>query len=245
MFPITHFYINQQFYTPTPLLAIGGIFPDIAAACGMERNEAHLIGKKLYDFCVEKYPEAIDLGRGVFLHGATEGGADYYSDEFWEGGEKGWCFQKGAEFAEEVGKATKLDEEYWLWKSHNFIELGLEIITDIRNPYLKTELCKLLEDKKAQELAAKVLKDFANVNSKKLIRTLNDIDSIFELKNVNFITLAQNQYRGIIRRFNSDQSDITQMAITLKHITDNMLENYEYDQFMSEVTEKMSKFLLY
>jgi len=245
MFPITHFYINQQFYNPSPLLAIGGIFPDIAAACEMGRNEAHTMGKELFAFCKEKYPEAVDLGRGVFLHGATEGGADYYSDEAWEGGDKGWCFQKGAEFAEEVGKATALDEDYWLWKSHNFVELGLEIITDVRHPYMKTELTKLLGDKKAQELAATVLKDFANVNSKKLIRTLNDIDSIFELKDVNFISLAQNQHRGIIRRFNSDKSNISQMAVSLKHITDSMLENYEYDSFMNKVIEKMSKSLLY
>lgn len=245
MFPITHYYINQQIYEPSALLAIGGIFPDISAAAGMDREKSHQIGKELYDFCMEHYPEAKDIARGVFLHGAHEGGADYYSDEFWGDGEKGWCFQKGVPYMQEIGEATKLAEEYWWWKSHNFIELALESITDLRNPHIKADLLRLLSDKKAQELAADVLKDFANVNKKKLLRVLDDIENIFELKEVNFLSLAQNQQRGIIRRFNCADSDVLKMSVALMRITNDMLANDDYDRFIPEVTERMSHFILY
>ena len=240
MFPITHYYLEQQFYEPTPLLAIGGIFPDIAAACGMDRNEAHLCGRELVDFCKENFPDAIDFACGVYLHGSREGGADYYADEFWEGGEKGWCFQYGKQYMNEVAEATQLDEQFVWWKSHNFAELGLELITDLRYPYLKGDLLHSLQNKQAQAQAAEVMKAFAHINSKKLLRVLEDAENIFELKNINVFSLAVNQHRGIIRRFDSDKSDIAKMAVVIKHISEDMLRNDDYDRFMLAVQEKMS-----
>ena len=93
MFPLVHYFVNRQIYGSVPtLMALGGIFPDLAAGAGMNRDKAHEMGANFHTWCKNNAPEGIPLSIGIASHGINPHGVDYFSDEFWPGYKKGWCF---------------------------------------------------------------------------------------------------------------------------------------------------------
>ncbi len=52
MFPLVHYFVNRQIYGSVPtLMALGGIFPDLAAGAGMNRDKAHEMGANFHTWC--------------------------------------------------------------------------------------------------------------------------------------------------------------------------------------------------
>ena len=59
MFPIVHYYANRFIFPQvSSLMALGGLFPDLAAGMGIQRDDAHQMGDALYQFCINQQPQA-------------------------------------------------------------------------------------------------------------------------------------------------------------------------------------------
>ncbi|MCL2817460.1 MAG: hypothetical protein FWD39_03615 [Clostridiales bacterium] len=218
MFPLIHFHLNKQLCAPTPFLALGGLFPDLGSFCGLERQRSHYMGRDFFSWCKTHALHALDLAKGVFYHGSTPGCVDYYADECWPGGEKGWCFQKGLPFMPQVVQATCLPPEFVWWKSHNFVEMALELVINERRPRLRPELLALAEDKAAQGEAAALLSLYAGLDEAVLRGALGRIKEIFTIERVDPPAFAQSQARAFARRFGIHGASVPRMAALIEEI---------------------------
>lgn len=127
MYPQTHVYFAQRVCGGLSLaLALGSIFPDIVAGLTASRVESHGRGKELYD-ALAGDPELRDFARGVITHGVTPKGLDYYGDEKFLHYERGYCFEKARALVEETIRACNLPPSMGWWKSHNIVEMGIEL----------------------------------------------------------------------------------------------------------------------
>ncbi|WP_027717036.1 hypothetical protein [Desulfovirgula thermocuniculi] len=127
MYPQTHVYFAQRVCGTLSLaLALGSIFPDIVAGLTASRTESHGRGKELYE-ALAGDPELRDFARGVITHGVTPKGLDYYGDEKFLHYERGYCFEKARALVEETIVACNLPPSLGWWKSHNIVEMGIEL----------------------------------------------------------------------------------------------------------------------
>ena len=238
MFPLVHFFINKTIeQRTTPLLTLGGMWPDLSFYCNMDRNISHYMGEKFLDFCMREYPEAIDFALGILYHGSTPAGADYYADEYWHGCEKGWCFQVGRKYMPEVAKVTKLADDFIWWKSHNFVEMALELVTIEKYPQMNQEILTISDDWDAQELAVAVLRQYFPIDKSKTIDIFHNIATTFTLKEVSVLSLAENNMLGMKRRFGIEGLDINAIMALINRIYEDIKD--EYDPLMAEIMRQM------
>ena len=237
MYPLVHFYLNKQLRAPTPFLALGGIFPDMGRTVGLERQKSHYMGRDFWSWCTSHAPHALDLARAIFYHGSTPGGADYYADEYWPGGEKGWCFQKGALFMPQVAQATRLSPEYIWWKSHNFVEMALELITIKRQPLLSRELLALVLDGPAQAEAARLLSLYTGLDESLLRNAFGRIKESFTIERVTPLILAQNQAQALANHFDIRDASVPRMEALLEEMARSI--EPEYDALFSTIRQNM------
>ena len=107
MFPIVHHLTNITIdKNVSELTILGGLFPDLAIGAGIDRNKAHQMGAQFYSWCKDSAPEGLPLARGIICHGDKPCGLDYYADEAWPPGQRGWCFQKGIPYSQQVAAST-------------------------------------------------------------------------------------------------------------------------------------------
>lgn len=129
MYPQTHVYFAERVCGKlSDALVLGSIFPDMIAALAPGREESHGRGKELLAALGDD-PQLRDFARGVLTHGVTPEGLDYYGDEKYLHYERGYCFEKGRSIVEETIRACNLPPAMGWWKSHNIVEMGIELIT--------------------------------------------------------------------------------------------------------------------
>lgn len=227
MFPIVHHYANKCLNEKLhPFLIYGGLFPDLASSVGMERDFAHEMGGDFYLWCLEKAPDSLALARGVICHGLKPPGLDYYADEYWPGGEKGWCFQQGRFWLEQVKKATGLPDNLIWWKAHNFIEMALELLVLEENPGLHLEILAALEDQAALDEACGLLAAYSGADAAMLYKIFGQANNIFALDSVNPFTLAQKQAIAFAVRYNFMSPDTPAMAALLCEMREDLRPHY-------------------
>ncbi|MGE5633029.1 MAG: hypothetical protein ACM3TR_18320 [Caulobacteraceae bacterium] len=128
MFPITHIWFSRGILGHiNNLTVLGSIFPDTAISGCLNHEQTHSGGWGLYKFFEDKYMEYLDFVKASVIHTVNPRGLDFYSDEEYGQGYKGYCFQKAQEIEEEVIDACNIPVEFGLWKAHNFIEMGIEV----------------------------------------------------------------------------------------------------------------------
>jgi hypothetical protein len=116
MFPITHIWFSREVLGHiNNMTVVGSIFPDTAVSGFLNHEQTHKVGWGLYNFFEDNCPEYIDFARGVVTHTVNPRGLDFYADEEYREGPKGYCFQKGRQIEEEVINAAKLAN------AHDFI----------------------------------------------------------------------------------------------------------------------------
>ncbi|HAP93253.1 MAG TPA: hypothetical protein DCM26_01350 [Desulfotomaculum sp.] len=127
MYPQTHVYFAEKvFGFLSPALVLGSIFPDIVAGIYPDRQESHGRGAEML-ICMQQEEDLYDFARGVVTHGINPKGLDYYGDEKFLAFERGYCFEKGRPLVEETIRACNLPPKMGWWKSHNIIEMGIEL----------------------------------------------------------------------------------------------------------------------
>ncbi|HAG11146.1 MAG TPA: hypothetical protein DCK76_07160 [Desulfotomaculum sp.] len=138
MYPQTHvFFAHKLFGFLSDALVLGSIFPDIAAGLYNDRNESHGRGVDMLLF-LQEIGELNEFVMGVITHGIDPKGLDYYGDERFLSYERGYCFEKGRLIVDETIEACNLPASMGWWKSHNIIEMGIELY--INNSFCSTAL---------------------------------------------------------------------------------------------------------
>lgn len=238
MFPLVHYFVNKKIYeTDAKLMILGGLWPDLAYGAGVSRNLAHEMGGVFFQWCRENAPAQLPLAQGILGHGISPHCVDWYADEQWKDGPKGWCFQQGKKYEQEVGAATNLGPDYAWWKSHNFAEICCEMLTNELHPELGREILSAIQDTEAREMAAQVLSRYHDCPAEKIIYAFEKGSEIFALIDLSPRNLAEKQKISIETRLHRENHhcDIPAMSQLLQRMCDEL--RGEYQPFMDELLE--------
>lgn len=225
MFPLVHWYFGKRMAAPSSLLALGGTLPDLGGGMGLERNRAHVAGKELYAWCKQEAPELLPAAQGMIVHGVDPKGVDYYADEAWSGGERGWCFQLCEPFVPQVIKACALPEKWGLWKGHNFVEMAMELVVKELEPSLSDELMQASADKGAIDALTAGLKNCFDLEEPRIRQMLGLLPVIFSIEDTTAQSLAQHYKENLARMYDIQNSDVSAMTELLLEIK----ETYQKD----------------
>jgi len=241
MFPITHIWFSRRVLGyVNNMTVLGSIFPDIVIKCCLTRDQTHNIGWGLYEYMRSNSEEYLDFARAMVTHTVNPKGLDFYGDEEYSDGYKGYCFQKAAEIEYEVIAACNIPEKFGLWKAHNFIEMGIEMNIEDSEKGLTDMFTKALSDSLlVRELSLRLDKYF-KLQGGSVADCFSKFTDFMELKELNSFALAS--------RYN------TQMQV--KHgININILKSSEiieksrtivrddFDSFIDYCTEKVVNML--
>ncbi|MGI6361333.1 MAG: hypothetical protein ACOX05_03380 [Bacillota bacterium] len=244
MFPLVHHYSNKQVFGHANVdnsLILGGLFPDLAINTGLSRNTAHTCGPAFYEWHQLHQCKHLNFIKGILTHNTLPEGLDYYSDEFWPGGEKGYCFQQGRSWMKEVEKATGLPQKLIWWKSHNFVEMAFELIAYQRDPFLGLQILEAIGDHQTIEEVSTMVSDFFRIDKKKMIEAYEMVPKIFALSEVTPQTLAEKQCRSFQTRHNCHNGNIEEMSHLLEEMT--CYFDDKFDPFMQTTTHLIKNML--
>ncbi len=254
MFPLVHYAVNKKIYGQvSPLMIIGGLWPDMAVGAKVQREDGHTKCKEFFTWCKENAPDYLDLARGALSHSSEPGCVDYFADEYYPEDlvceakpqpgldimhsrfiaekycseyPKGWCFVGGEKYLEEVSAATGLPDGLIWWKGHNFVEMGYELLADEQDPSMKEHILETSHDKQQIAQAAEVLAAFYNASAERIKLIYSRIPILFALKEVNAQTLAIKQRRLFIIRFNHGTANQAAMAELINRIREDLRPTY-------------------
>ncbi|NLF79906.1 MAG: hypothetical protein GX572_01790 [Clostridia bacterium] len=227
MFPLVHYFVNSQIYGSVPkLMVLGGLFPDIAAGAGWDRDKAHTMGADFHAWCGQNAPQALPLARGIISHGTEPPGVDFHADEFWPGYRKGWCFLVGEKYLDQVAQVTRLPQNLIWWKAHNFVEISYELITDADHPQIKNQLMAALEDHRAVTQAAAVLADYIGLPRQDIISSFQNVPNIFAIDDISPERLAYKQNLAFMVRHGVMDADVKAMAELLEQMSRDLKPGY-------------------
>lgn len=255
MFPLVHYAVNQQIFGKvSPLMAIGGLWPDMAIGANVQREAGHSKCKDFYCWCKKNAPDYLDLAKGALTHSTEPGCVDYYADEHFPEDlvcqgrpqpnielcqqrfmtdkyrseyPKGWCFAYGEAYLNEVSASTRLPDRLIWWKGHNFIEMGYELLTNEVSPQIKKNLLDLSCNKEAIADAAEILAEYYEASAERIKLIYSRIPILFALREVNPLALAKKQRRLFIMRFNHGGADTQAMADLIEKIQDDIRPSYQ------------------
>jgi hypothetical protein len=230
MFPLAHTYlINELIQQPKllfdhdlndferKLFLVGGVIPDMVVGMGADRIFGHSMGKKLYQYCQENYPEAATFALGAWLHGIDPCGFDYYADEHWQGG-NGWCFQTCEPYIPAVIESCQLPQEWGLWKAHNFVEMSCDHICTKARPEIGPLLIESRSDRLVQDLIAELMHKFAGLDYERVHGVVSRIGDAFAILDVSFIELGNKYAQQLFDRHQIENARPKEIAQTLEKI---------------------------
>lgn len=189
MYPTTHIWFAEKVLgRQSSDIVLGAIFPDIAITRCLNYTDTHYCGWKLYNH-LEEYSK--DFAKAMITHVVKPMGLDYYGDESYMSGYKGYCFQKGQQIVKQVIEACNIPEVFGLWKAHNFIEMGIELIVNEKNQTIASKLHKAFQDKDAISLVAKPIEEYYGLRSGIITESFEKYAEFIEIDKLNSYTLAE------------------------------------------------------
>jgi len=235
MFPITHIYCVKKLISDTNgQHFLGSVFPDIVITGIMKRTETHYGEIEIVEY-FKKYPDLIGFAKGLFSHNTL----DYYCDED-PTPREGYAFKKSKELISDVQKATGLNDIMSLVRSHNFIELAMDIMLLEENPELLDDL-NLAKKEIENEKLMKSIGEYYKKNAQDIKNALKEYFEIIPIPLdvdcgaeglVNVFKIKDN-----VDVKKEDIVTITQKAIGI--IKDKF--KYDLDDMISKAKEKMPK----
>lgn len=221
MFPIAHWYFGRQLAGGVydPLFALGGTLPDLGRSMGLDRNEAHSsCCRVFYRYALTQAPELKPAALGMLGHGIDPHCVDYYADEHWLQGPRGWCFQQGASYIPQVIAACGLPEEWGLWKSHNLVEMACELTLEQQHPQLSQELLQAAQDQAAQKVLAQGLSRCFGLEEQRVRRSLAMLPEIFAIDRPTAASLGEKYRQSLFRIHQIQQADAEAIAALICQI---------------------------
>jgi hypothetical protein len=190
MYPQTHiFFAERVFGFLSGTLALGSIFPDIATGFCASRQDSHGRGAELL-VCLREDNDLIDFARGIITHGIVPRGIDYYGDEKYLSFERGYCFEKGRSLIEETIRACNLPPEMGWWKSHNIVEMGIELTIGNSGPYGEV-LSKTFTDNQLMNKVSNHISCFYHIDPFIFRRRMQNFANYIDTSRVSAQSLAE------------------------------------------------------
>ncbi|OGO78344.1 MAG: hypothetical protein A2Y23_12200 [Clostridiales bacterium GWB2_37_7] len=188
MFPITHIWFAEKVmgFRDNSLI-LGAIFPDIVISGCLDYKQTHYCGFGLYNDLVESNQT---FAKAMITHTVDPKGLDYYGDENYKSGNKGYCFQKGQLIVDQVIDACNIPEGFGLWKAHNFIEMGIELNIIDNQQILLSDLHRAFQDYAAIEQAAWLIEDYYTLRRNEIVESYKKFSQYIELDKSDCHTMA-------------------------------------------------------
>lgn len=188
MFPITHIWFAEKIMGfRDPSLVLGAIFPDIVITDCLDYKQTHYCGFELYDYLIHDCP---NFAKAMITHTVNPKGLDYYGDECYKSGYKGYCFQKGRLIVNQVIDACNIPESFGLWKAHNFIEMGIELNIMDGNPDINEELHRAFLDSTAIKQVAEPIEDYYGLRRNEIMESFKRFSQYIKLDKSDCHTMA-------------------------------------------------------
>ena len=192
MFPITHIWFSEKVLGKrNNMTVLGAVFPDIVISGCLNYQETHLGGWELFSYIKENQSEYMDFARSMITHTVSPKGLDYYGDEDYLKGYKGYCFQKAEAIRNQVVDACNIPSEFGLWKGHNFIEMAIEMIIVQQDKTLTVALEEAIKDTKLMEQLTNCLEGYYGIPASTLKSCIEKFASFIELRDLNSYSLAE------------------------------------------------------
>lgn len=237
MFPLTHLYAAKTILGyENARTALGALFPDYGTYLGLGRNLCHEMGVDMYHYARERDVSHLDFTLGVLIHGTALPGIDYYADEEYHGVRPGFCFQKGQAIAGEVAAACKLPSHMALWKTHNIIELGFDIVTERRCSRIAKTLIAALPVE-GQPFCSDFLSDYLNLPNERLREMFTVVSGFYGLDGTDIDGMAEKFIASLERRHNiigCNRDYLVELINKAAEIVDPL-----YDDFMAETAREI------
>lgn len=242
MFPLTHALMAQNLIKGVGTRVIlGSVFPDLANAIGINRDQTHEMGRDFYSFCRSHDEGFLDFAQAIISHGANPPGLDYYADQSYQGQESGYCFQRGAFLVDKVIKSCGIPSKMGLWKAHNFIEMAFDVISVEFYPGLTEQFQAALEDIATIKSCSLILGHYFQVNEREIEEAFLRMSGFFCLNDVTPFNLAEKYARQLKKRHGVLTADPAAMAEVIKEAQEMVVG--EYPSFMHDVEGKIAHLL--
>ncbi|MCL6478728.1 MAG: hypothetical protein K6T65_09965 [Peptococcaceae bacterium] len=239
MYPQTHVYFAERVLGKiNDAVALGSIFPDMAIGAGVTRDLSHGSGTEILKF-LEGNHQLRDFALANITHGVDPGGLDYYGDEKNPPYERGYCFEKGRILVEPTIKACNLPEEMGWWKSHNIIEMGIELRISAGGTYGRY-LYEAFQNKNLVEEICERLGSFFGRGSQPFLQRLSSFPSYIDLSASTAESLAA-KYDYQMYYKHRIHVNVTEVA-KLISLAAEVVED-DIDEFFHSVTEKVKGLL--
>lgn len=237
MFPLTHIWFSRKVLGYiNNMTVLGSIFPDCVIKCRLTREQTHNSGWGLYEHIRSFSQEYIDFAKAVVTHTII----DYYSDEEYGSGYKGYCFQKAAEIEKEVIDACNIPDEFGLWKAHNFIEMGIEMnIADSERDLISIFHKGLTDTGLIREISY-CLDGYFRLESGSVADCISKFAGFMELEELSSIELAK-RYNVQMQAKHGISIDVAKCSDII--IKSSTIVQEDFESFIEYCTEKVKNML--
>lgn len=240
MFPITHIWFSRRVLGYiNNMTVLGSVFPDAVKSC-LTYDQTHNIGWGLYEYLREYEDQYLDFVRAVFTHTVYPKGLDFYSDEKYRDGYKGYCFQKAAVIEKEVIEACNIPDSFGLWKAHNFIEMGIEMNIVEAETGLIDIFCKGLADIGLVRNLSSRLDSYYRLEEGSMESCLHKFAGLMELKELSSLALAH-RYNTQMQAKHGININISKCSYIIEKSRSIVQEDFE--SFIDFCTEKVDAML--
>jgi hypothetical protein len=214
MFPITHTWFAEKVMgLKDNSLILGAIFPDIVITGCLDYKQTHYCGFELYNKLVDNNS---NFAKAMATHTIYPKGLDYYGDERYKSGCKGYCFQKGQLIVNEVIDACNIPESFGLWKAHNFIEMGIELNIINNQQNLLEELHRAFLDKAAIEQVSGPIEGYFGLKRNEIIESYKRFSQYIEMDKTDCHSMAD-KYNLQMQSKHSIKIDVDRAAIIINN----------------------------
>lgn len=221
LFPLMHYHIAKNIVAADfPIVALSAVLPDLCVNMGLERATGHTAGEDFYRWTVNHCQEGKDVALAFATHGVCPQGLDYYSDEAWPGGERGFCFQCGSLYLPQVVAACAIPEKWGLWKGHNLVEMAFEADIAAQAPFLCDQMVAAAADKAAVGFVAALFSRFIGIPSYKVVAAIEKIPVIFGIQQGSPWQLAEKYNTQLQLRHQITTASVEAIAQLIQQIRD-------------------------
>jgi hypothetical protein len=222
------------------MTVLGAVFPDTVIKCCLTYDQTHNVGWGLYDYFRDYSREHLDFAKAMLTHTVNPKGLDFYGDEEYGSGYKGYCFQKAVEIEKDVIDACNIPDKFGLWKAHNFIEMGIEMNIAASETELASIFHKGLTDSYLiNELSTSIDKYFG-LEGRAAADCFSRFTEFMELQELSSLALA-NRYDTQMNVKHGIKIDISRCSEIIEKSRTIVQEDFE--DFIDYCTEKVETML--
>lgn len=237
MYPLTHVYFAEMVLGKmNDSVALGSIFPDMAIGSGVHRDVSHGSGLEIFRF-LQSRDKLIDFALANITHGVNPDGLDFYGDEENPPYERGYCFEKGRTLVEATICACNIPTEMGWWKSHNIVEMGIEMRVSACGNYGR-HLHEAFGNRELLEDICQNLGDFFGKGPLSFLQRLSNFPSYIDLGASTAESLAA-KYDYQMYYKHRIHINVPEVA-RLINLAAEMVED-DLEEFFTSVTDKVKK----